>query len=474
MAYKYLTHKYDPDKKVRTGIIGAGTYGTGIVTQASGVSALEITAIVDQNFKNAEHAYRCAGVSKDNIFRCEDRNSALAAIESGKYVITEDAMLLMNLPIDVIVESTGAPEAGSYHAHEAIRHGKHMVMVTKEADVTVGPILKHFADQAGLIYTAADGDQHGLLIGLVSWARSIGLEVICGGKARNQEFCYNPNHKIVSDGRNSIPLTDEELWMFHPIPNGQVERYISARCEKLAEFDFISKGDITELTIAANATGLSPSMPSLHSPPLYTSEIPKVFCHSNDGGILNQNGIVDAVNCLRYPHEAGLGGGVFIVVDSANEYSRRIIRGGVPVQASNGPAFLLTRPYHLRGVETVNTILAAVIQGIATGALEYLPRYDVGLKATRNLKAGEILGDDGSTETAAFMMPAVHVKDGVPLPAHLANGNPLAVDVKQGTIITCEMVVSPSNSILWSLRTQQEEHFLLSIQTSEVSRTSEV
>ena len=462
MVYKYLTHEYGSDKKIRAGIIGAGTYGTGIVTQASRVPILEITAISDQILKKAEQAYIFAGVPEDNISICENRSSALAAIESGKYVITEDAMLLMELPIDVIVESTGSPEAGSHYAQEAIRHGKHVVMVTKEADVTVGPILKHLADQAGVVYTAADGDQHGLLIGLISWARSIGLEVICGGKARNNELLYDAIHKTVSDGRNPINLAAEELWMFNSIPDGQVEKYISARFGKLAEFDFISKGDITELTIAANATGLCPDVPSLHSPPLYTSEIPKVFCHSKnkDGGILNKHGIVDAVNCLRYPHEAGLGGGVFIVVNSENEYSRRIIRGGVPVQGNNESAFLLTRPYHLRGVETVNTILAAALRGVATRALEYLPQYDVGLRATRDLKAGEILGDDSSTETTAFMIPAVRIKDGFPLPSHMASGNELAVDVKKGTVITHEVVVHPLNSILWSLRTQQDEHFL--------------
>jgi predicted homoserine dehydrogenase-like protein len=463
MVHKYLAYQYGSDKQVRVGIIGAGVYGTGIVTQASCVPGLEIAAIADKSLENAKHAYRSAGVPEDAISICEDRNSALAAIESGKYVITEDPTLLMELPIDIIVESTGAPEAGALHAHEAIRHGKHVVMVTKEADVTVGPILKHLADEAGLIYTAADGDQHGLLMGLVSWARGIGLEVICGGKARNGELCYDPIRKTVSDGRNSIALIDEEFWMFQPVPAGQAEQHISARREKLAGLDGISKGDITEMTIAANATGLCPDVSSLHSPPLYTSEIPEVFCHSKHGGILSRNGVIDAVICLRYPHEAGLGGGVFIVVDSANEYSRRIIKGGVSAQGSNESAFLITRPCHLRGVETINTILAAALQGVPTGALEYLPRYDVGLKATRNLKAGEILGDDSSMETTAFMMPAVRVKDGVPLPSHMASGNTLAVNITQGTVITREMVVSPSDSVLWSLRTQQDRHFLLPI-----------
>ena len=75
----------------------------------------------------------------------------------------------------MIAEATGSAEAGAVHGSEAIRNGKHVAMINKEADVTVGPILKHHADRAGVVYTAVDGDQHGLLMGLVSWARELGL-----------------------------------------------------------------------------------------------------------------------------------------------------------------------------------------------------------------------------------------------------------------------------------------------------------
>ena len=189
-------------------------------------------------------------------------------------------MLLMELPIDVIVESTGSPESGAHHAHEAVRHGKHVVMVTKEADVSVGPILKHLADEAGVVYSTPDGDQHGLLMGLISWARRIGLEVICGGKARNKELCYEPVGKTLSEPCTreniSITLSDEEVRMFEPIPDGQATEYLGVRREILARFGSILQSDKAEMTIAANAM-LSPHVPSLHCPVLYTSEIPKVL-----------------------------------------------------------------------------------------------------------------------------------------------------------------------------------------------------
>jgi predicted homoserine dehydrogenase-like protein len=41
----------------------------------------------------------------------------------------------------VLVEATGHAPAGIRHALAAIRHGRHVVMVTVEADVVVGLLL---------------------------------------------------------------------------------------------------------------------------------------------------------------------------------------------------------------------------------------------------------------------------------------------------------------------------------------------
>src|SRR5207245_10206962 len=149
-------------------------------------------AVAGRRLDAARRAYGGAGVPEDAIVRCDSRRAALRAIEAGKRVIAADPLLLMELPLEVIVEATGHPESGARHAEAAIRHGQHVAMVTKEADVTVGPMLKRLADEAGVVYTAVDGDQHGLLIGLVAWARRLGLEVLCGGKARDQEVICDP------------------------------------------------------------------------------------------------------------------------------------------------------------------------------------------------------------------------------------------------------------------------------------------
>ena len=104
----------------------------------------------------------------------------------------------MNLPIEVVVEASGMPGAGAFHALSAIENGKHVVMVTKETDCVVGPILNRLAQKAGLVYTPADGDQPSLLIGLISWAEILGFEIVCAGKAGELDFVYDPDSNTIA------------------------------------------------------------------------------------------------------------------------------------------------------------------------------------------------------------------------------------------------------------------------------------
>ena len=48
-----------------------------------------------------------------------------------------------------------------------IEHGKHLVLVNAELDSTLGPILKTYADAAGVVLTDMDGDQPACIMNLV-------------------------------------------------------------------------------------------------------------------------------------------------------------------------------------------------------------------------------------------------------------------------------------------------------------------
>ncbi|MDR3562607.1 MAG: flagellar biosynthesis protein FlgA, partial [Negativicutes bacterium] len=198
MIYQHLYSQFQKKEHITAGIIGTGHFGTAVITQSMFSNHLSIPIVADQNIDNAKKAYNQAGVTGDKLVVCDSAAAAKRAMEQGKFVIVQDPMILMELPLDVIGESTGIPEAGARHALAAIKHGKHVAMINKETDSAVGPILQHLASQAGLVYTPVDGDQHGLLIGLFYWAKTLGLDVISAGKARDAEFILDRKKKTVT------------------------------------------------------------------------------------------------------------------------------------------------------------------------------------------------------------------------------------------------------------------------------------
>src|SRR5262245_51101017 len=139
----------DMQRVARAGLIGCGYFGTTILAQAAAAPSLEVPAVADRDLEAARHALEFAGAPGAAIVVCESHRDALRALEAGRRVIVGDPLLLMELPLDVIVEATGEPEGGARHAEAAIRHGRHVAMVNKEADVSVGPMLKRLADEAG-------------------------------------------------------------------------------------------------------------------------------------------------------------------------------------------------------------------------------------------------------------------------------------------------------------------------------------
>lgn len=463
------------ERPVRAGLIGCGAFGAGILAQSGSVPMLEIAAAADRDLDAARQAYLRGGVAEEAIVPCDTAGAALRAFEAGKRVITADPLLLVDLPLDVMVEATGSPEGGAHHAEAALRAGRHVAMVNKEADVVVGPYLKHLADEAGLVYTAVDGDQHGLLIGLVAWARRLGLEVLCGGKSRDLEVVCDPAAATLSSSSRQRPLPAELAHLFEPLsgaPN-TLESLLAARREHLGDWSRIGGWDLVELTIAANATSLVPDLADgVHCPPVYPGEIPQVLCPAEMGGILRSRGAIDAVTCLRRPQEAGLGGGVFLVVTAANPGARKVLSRGGVCHSSDAEATLITHPYHLLGIEAIQSILTAALLGVPTGAVDYRPRFDVFARAAQDLPPGTVLGDDHSPEIEAFIGPGAPVAAGRPLPLHLANGNRLARSVERGTVITREMVEAPAGSALWRLRASQDALFFWLTRVMEWSDAS--
>lgn len=468
MIYHNLYKKAGKNGGIKAGIIGAGHYGTAVITQSFYNDYLKIPVIADQNIKNARLAYTRAGLCDDAVVVCGNVSDAKKAMESGKYVIVEDPMILMELPLDVITESTGIAEVGAKYALAAIENGKHVAMINKEADCTVGPILHHMAMQQGLVYTPVDGDQHGLLIGMVYWAKSLGLQIVSAGKPRDAEFVLDrKSGKVVceADGITvhetvTVQLKPEEIELFDNLPKNFIPEAMRKRKEILKAMPEALGFDLCEMLIAANSTGLTPDIPESHNPIVRAAEIPHVLCPKEEGGILSGKGKIDVINIFRDSFEAGLGGGVYIVVSCENDYSRMILATKGLISNSSGKSAVIIRPHHLCGVETSTSIICAGLLGVSTGSNDYLPSNDIVQTSNKDLKAGYVFGDDHDPNLKTTILPAKPMAPSAPAPAHMLQFRKLLRDVPAGTLITYDMVERPESSPMWDLREKQDAMFL--------------
>ncbi|MDR3564132.1 MAG: hypothetical protein P4N59_22210 [Negativicutes bacterium] len=255
-------------------------------------------------------------------------------------------------------------------------------------------------------------------------------------------------------------MKDDELDLFDELPAAKTAEYLKRRKAILQTLPMAGGFDLCELTIMANATGLAPDVPSTHEPIVRISELPQILCPESEGGILKNAKAIDVVTVFRDKFEAGLGGGVFMVVSSPNAYSQMILNTKGCIPNPSGSAALIYKPYHLCGVETATSLLCAGMLGLTTGSADYLPRYDLVRVAAGPLKAGEKLGNDHDLRHTSLIVPAGAMGKGVPAPAHLISGQTLLCDVAAGTTITYDMVAKPNDSALWQLREQQDQLFL--------------
>ena len=141
MIYHHLYEKFATKKHVKSALIGGGNYGTAIVTQSMFNHYLTVSAVADVSIENAINSYREADIPDDDICVCETVSEARKRMEQGKYIVTDHTDIIFELGLDVVADATGNPEAGAYHSMKALENNMHMIMITKETDSVIGPIL---------------------------------------------------------------------------------------------------------------------------------------------------------------------------------------------------------------------------------------------------------------------------------------------------------------------------------------------
>lgn len=443
---------------LRAGIVGAGEFGASFVFRSARAPGLAVEAIADPDTARALEAARRAGVEQVRI--CADRAAALDAHARGEFVVVEDVGLLAQLPLDFVVEATGNPEAAARSALVALAEGKHVAMVTKEADSVAGPILQAKASAAGLVYTPVDGDQPSLMVALVSWARTLGLEIVCAGKSGEYDLVLDAAAGTVTSTASGEALSAPAFARLWAAPAAQLAACAAERAGLLTQLPRATVPDYCELAIVANATGLVPDTPALHAPIARTLELPELFRPRAIGGLLAGEGRLDLFVCLRRPDELSFAGGVFVVVRCDDAASWELLRAkGIPVSA-DGATALLHNPVHLLGIEAPISLFNARLLHAPSAALQ--PRCDLIARASRALAAGTTLAI-GARHAVDGVSPelveAAPLADDGPLPYYLAAGCRLRTDVPAGAAIARAMVEPPAGSALWQLRAEQDARF---------------
>src|SRR5260370_34229814 len=141
---------------------------------------MELRAISNRHVEGARKAYAESG--EDDVTHVRPVDELDDCIIQGRRAITDDPRLICDAKgVDTVLEVTGAVEFAARVVMRAIARGKHVVMMNAELDGTVGPILKTYADRAGVVITNTEGDQPGAIMNLYRWVKGLGIRpVLCG------------------------------------------------------------------------------------------------------------------------------------------------------------------------------------------------------------------------------------------------------------------------------------------------------
>jgi len=424
---KALAKRQAENRPVRVAMVGAGFMGRGIALQISQyVPGMELVAIANRTIDNARRAYVEAGVS--DIDAVSTREELEANIRKSIVSITDDAMLVCEAEgIDAVIEVTGAVEFGAKVALRAIRNKKHIILMDAEVDGTVGPILKVYADQEGVVFTNVDGDQPGVEMNLFRFVKSLGVKpVLCG----NIKGLHDPY-------RN--PTTQEgfaKKWGQKP-----------AMVASFADGSKIS----FEQAIVANGTGMRVAKRGMHGPTLPSgTPLKEVLSAYPLEDLLEGPGIVD------YVVGAEPGPGVFVLGTHDHPAQQHYLN---LYKLGEGPLYLFYTPYHLCHFEVPLTVARAVLFHDAALAPLGAACVEVVATAKIDLKAGDMIDGIGHYMTYGLCENADTTEAGKLLPLGVAEGCILKNDIPKDQVITYDDVILPEGRLIDQLRNEQAEHF---------------
>ena len=412
-------------RPIRVGLIGSGEMGTDIVTQCGLMPGITVAAIAEINPGAAAKALTIAGRAAGSHVEAGTQSAFDVALEGDKTAITTDAQLVCKSPhVDVVIDATGRPGVGASIGLTAMEHGKHLVMMNVEADVTIGAYLAHEARRLGVVYTLGAGDEPSSCIELINFVKSLGYPIIAAGKGKNNPL--------------NIDATPDQY------AAEAKARNMNARM--LVEFVDGSK-TMVEMAAISNATGLVPDRAGMHGPAATLDELATTLCPIADGGLLSQIGVVD------YSIGKGVAPGVFVVTKAPHP---RIHERLSDLKMGKGPYFKFVRPYHLTSLEVPLSCARAVLYGAADMVPLPVPTSEVCALAKKDLNPGDTLDAIGEYTYRAWIMTVADAVKSQAVPCGLLEGGKVTKPIKKGELLIGSNVQVDRTSRIFALKQAQD------------------
>ena len=421
-----LQNRADSGKPIRIGLVGSGEMGTDIVTRVAHMPGIEIGAISELRMPAAGKAVDIAFREEGHWREAKSADALNAVMEQGKVAVTDDVNLLINSGlIDVVIDATGVPAVGAEIGLRAMEHGKHLVMMNVEADVTIGAYLKSEADRLGVTYSLGAGDEPSSCMELIEFVSAMGHPIVAAGKGKNNPL--------------NIDATPDQY--------AEEAKRRNMNVRMLVEFVDGSK-TMVEMAAIANATGLVPDCPGMHGPAATLDQLSKTLVPKKDGGVLSRMGVVD------YSIGKGVAPGVFVVAEMSHPRIRERMED---LKMGHGPYFTFHRPYHLTSLEVPLTCARVVLYGKPDMVPLAKPTAEVCAVAKKDLKPGDRLDAIGEYCYRAWIMTTPEAREAQAIPCGLLHHATVTKPIAKGHLITTANTQVPAGSKIAELRARQDK-----------------
>ncbi|MFT7129361.1 MAG: putative homoserine dehydrogenase-like protein [Gammaproteobacteria bacterium] len=441
--FSLMQKRTEESGPIRVGVIGAGKFSSMFLTQALTTEGIHVVGVADIDVPKARASLDRTGWPVEQY----SAGSFDEALRTGSTFVTSSADDLMALgPIEVILEVTGNPVVGTYHALKAIENGKHIIMVNVEADCMVGPILARRAAAAGVVYSMAYGDQPALICEMVDWCHTVGFDIVAAGKGTK----YLPEYNY---------STPDTVWDYYGFTDEQTASG-DFNPQMFNSFLDGTKSAI-EMAAVANGTGLLPQDEGLLFPPVGIDDLVDVYRPQSVGGQLSRTPTVEIASSL---HRNGtevdrdIRWGVWVTFEARTDYAVQCFAEYGVKTDETGRYGSLYRPYHMIGLELGVSVASAVLRGEATGSPTGF-RGDVTTTAKRDLKAGETLDGEGGFTVFGKLAPAHISIEKRALPLGLAHGMKLKNNVPKDHTLSWDDVDADETVLAVKIRRELEAEF---------------